>query len=323
MAIVAPFLTMTAAAFGQPEGQRVRFVWVRGPGAAGCSSQSVVARRVVARLGRDPFLDDGQVVIEGVVTREHGAWTARVEVRDLTGKRLGTRDLTSSAEDCKPIESAVTLAVALAIDPEAALRPEAEPAGPTSPSPVPTPAPAPRPAPPTPRLADQPVKVWAVLRGGVGGGFVPGVAPGFGIAVDVKPPGRFSVAAGALWFPEATTQDQNFAFGLASAFAGACVDAIAWSRGAIAACAAFHVGEIHAVTFKLEPTQPGGRLWLAPSVGVKLSHVLVGPLLLQAGVDGFAPLIRHDFIVEGLPGAGYQEPSVAGYGYMGAGVSFP
>jgi hypothetical protein len=45
--------------------------------------------------------------------------------------------------------------------------------------------------------------------------------------------------------------------------------------------------------------------------------------VLEAGIEAIAPLLRYTFRVEGLPGTVYQEPLVAGLGFVGLGVSFP
>jgi hypothetical protein len=100
-----------------------RLAWVRGEGAAGCVDGESLAGEVRARLGRDPFRGEVRQTIEGLVGRREGRWVAQLFDRDATGAAVGARELTSDAASCRALDPALALAIALAIDPEAAMRP--------------------------------------------------------------------------------------------------------------------------------------------------------------------------------------------------------
>lgn len=132
-------------------------VWVRSDGAQDCVAQDQLMTEVRARLGRDPFREPAQQRIEAAVTRERGLWLARIYEHDPDGRRIGSRVLSSSTMDCRELEAAAALAIALIIDPEASAGTPAAvaslpqdagpppPAGPQA-SPPPTPVASPPPA---------------------------------------------------------------------------------------------------------------------------------------------------------------------------------
>jgi len=101
----------------------VRFAWVRARGADACASQEQIAEQVAARLGRSPFAGDAARSIEAIVTRDARGFHAEIYERSRDGALAGMRALSSEAATCAPIEDASVLAIALAIDPEAGLRP--------------------------------------------------------------------------------------------------------------------------------------------------------------------------------------------------------
>ncbi|MGA7120005.1 MAG: hypothetical protein WBY94_07910, partial [Polyangiaceae bacterium] len=101
----------------------MRLVWVLGERTQGCADRATIARRVVARLGREVFSESAPRSVEGVVQHEGDRWDAHLYVRDGDGSLFGSRYLSSTAPDCSALDAAVTLAIALAIDPDAVARP--------------------------------------------------------------------------------------------------------------------------------------------------------------------------------------------------------
>jgi hypothetical protein len=114
-------LPILAAVRADP-GDRLRLSWVRDEGAESCAVEEDMARGVRARLGHDPFDSGAERTVEGLVRRAGERWIVRLQVRDRAGRVLGTRQIESNAPDCTSIESAAALAIALVIDPQAALR---------------------------------------------------------------------------------------------------------------------------------------------------------------------------------------------------------
>lgn len=130
-------LTATRAVAMEP----VRLAWARGEGAGVCAAEKAIAERVTARLGEGAISAGAARSIEAVVQGTEKGFRAVLYVRDATGALTGSRELTSESESCASIEAASVLAIALAIDPDAALRTVTEPA-PGSASPPVSPAPS-------------------------------------------------------------------------------------------------------------------------------------------------------------------------------------
>jgi hypothetical protein len=326
----------------------VRLVWVRGEHAEACSDGPTMASAVSSRLGETVFSDAAKRSIEGFIERVAGRWTARIYEHTASGQLVGSRELSSDAADCAPIESAVTLAIALAIDPDAALRPAgsspaaSRPVSPAAPLPpaascppcpapvCPAPAPCPMPLPcptakPCPRAeASRAVTTATVsLRGVLAGGLLPSASAGAEVAGDVSVSGAVHATVGALLLPEVRTALADLSFGLTAVWAGACVDGWGGRWGGTSLCATAMLGAIHAVVYVLEPTTPGQQLWAGVGVTPKIRVHLVGPLVWEAGGELIVPVTRQEFTVGGRPGVAFQESAVAGVGFMGLGWSIP
>ncbi len=124
------------------ERQRAHLSYVRERGASACPDEAAVRRGVVAALGYDPFIEqagaggDTARIRCSLARRRGGDWRARISVLDGDGKVIGERKLSSEAEDCGELASAVELAIAIAIDPlfvappEPMVEPEPEPSPP-------------------------------------------------------------------------------------------------------------------------------------------------------------------------------------------------
>lgn len=326
-------------------GEAVRLSWVRGPGAEACSSEAALAGRVAARLGRDPFSDRAARSIEGLVVRKDDRFSARIYVRDDKGALLGVRELDDASPTCSALDEAVTLAVALAIDPEAALQPPpptpveppppaAPPAAPSAPSiapaalpsiapAAPSIAPAARPAPSRAAPAPSaPAYGVATVRALLGFGLLPRSAAGVASSAEVGA-GRLRATAGLLWFPEARTSNEAFGFGLAAGALGGCFDAHRAPAVRLGLCAGAMGGAIHAVTYEVAPTNPGDHPWAALSLSGRLEVQPVGPLTLHLGLEALGLLVRHRFFVIGRPGTVFEQPPVGAIASAGVGVTFP
>lgn len=111
---------------------------------------------VTARLGYQPFSDEGIEMVEVQLRRSGNALAAQV-IRFNAGQETGRREMRSPTTDCSELFRAIELAVAIAIDPRAGLvrpmPPVARPVVPPAPPPTSF-ARAPRESepPPTPTL---------------------------------------------------------------------------------------------------------------------------------------------------------------------------
>jgi hypothetical protein len=80
-------------------------------------------REVTRRLGRDPFVGATRQWIEGVVRRSDDHFEVELFERDVEGRTLGARTLREATGDCRKLDEAIVLAIALIIDPSARLAP--------------------------------------------------------------------------------------------------------------------------------------------------------------------------------------------------------
>jgi hypothetical protein len=115
--IVASLLASLVALPARADKEKVRFVYVRGAGAETCPDESAIKSSVAARLGYEPFDDEAPKTIAVAVVRPKGVFQAQIEVRDATGAVKGTRRLDSKGSDCGELAGAITLAIAIAVDP--------------------------------------------------------------------------------------------------------------------------------------------------------------------------------------------------------------
>jgi hypothetical protein len=322
-----------------------RLVWVRGERTESCEDGSAIARRVSARLGREVFTESAPRSIEGVIQHEGEHWAAHVYVRDEKGKLTGSREIVNAGPDCASLDAAVALAIALAIDPEAALRPPSS----TVPAPAPAlalasapasalvcppPPPLPKPPPPCPLEKACPElpsptpsrgteSIALTFRGLVAAGLLPGASPGIALSADVPTYRALHGSAGVLFLPERKDPTGGFGFGLTAAWLGPCVEPLRGSRGALAACAKLSLGAIHSLVYKLVPTAPGDVFWAGGSLLLEGRLRIVGPLVAEAGAELFFPITQEAFSIQGQPTNVFQENTAAGLGFVGLGVSVP
>ena len=166
-----------------------------------CPDEATMRGLVAARIGYDPFVDGADTAIKIEIRPDGSEFVARVTRTSKESDKKGERSLSSTGGDCYELASSTSLAVALAVDPEAARRPIPPNTPPVSP---PAPAPTPPPAPPAPAVppagaphpqveAPKPPprrgpRIGVRVNGDVvvGAGVVPGVSvgPRLGVGVD-------------------------------------------------------------------------------------------------------------------------------------------
>lgn len=315
-----------------------RLSWVRGEGAGSCPDVRALEARVAERLGRNPFSDAAAQSIEGSVALDKSELKAELRVRDSGGIARGAREIRAQGTDCVELADAVVLAVALAIDPNAALGGPANTAAPRPPAPPPPPLapneppalaacpPARCPAPPScpearcpePRFPNMALTARALL----GAGMLPELAPGAAVAGELGGP-RVRGTLGMLYFPEVSTSDELYSFGLTAASLGAVV---AWPVGGgfeFSALGELELGTIHAVVFDTEPVDPGDRPWFAGALGPRVAFAGLAPLRLELGANLVVPFVRPEFEVRGIAGPVFQSSAVGGVFYFGLGVGAP
>jgi hypothetical protein len=317
--------------------ETIRLSWVRDDTAAACPDARVVADRVRARIGRDPFSDVATTAAEVSVERAGDAFVAHVRIRGADGAMRGERTIRSE-ESCDTAASAVALALALFVDPDAALRPppatSLSPSPPSSPTPTPTPTPATAPATATPTatatsdsVPTRPVPFIRAGSGALGAFTAPGLLPGAGwgarVTADFNLLPRLHLLATGLFLPEEPTTGGGFAFGISAFGAGGCFDLVESASFQLAPCASLLAGEIHAVVYSLQPLPPGGRIWGAGQGAARARLQVFSSLFLEADIGLFVPLVRYAFSVVGQNTPVFQETVVVPTAELAMGLSFP
>lgn len=330
----------------------VRLAWVRGEGAEGCASQQTIADGVTARLGEGAISTSAARSIEAVVAKASAGFRVVLYVRNADGSLAGSRELTSETDGCGSIEAASVLAIALAIDPDAATRP---PPIASSPSPPPGPAPVKEgpsftlqatplaPSAPSstsiapPSIAPAPVSstrrplplalttdtggAGISLRAGLGIGLLPSpfIALEIGGYVAVGP--RVEITGQALWMPEDHAADRRFAFGLTAIGLGVCGTLTRGRAYDFALCGTVWGGSLHAVVFDLAPVSPGDSAWAALSLTPRVRVRLTSRAHLDLGLHVLVPLVRRPFeLADGT--AIFQQSIVTVTPLAGVGVHF-
>jgi len=327
-------MTSSRAATVEP----VRLAWARGQGADFCASPAEIEDLVAKRLSTAPFSNLARRSIEAIVEHTEHGWRVRIQVRE--GSNLvGTRELTSDTPDCEAVQSAAVLAIALVIDPNAKL--SADPVQPPivvsseAPPPAPPPPPPPttvtsavpaQPITPKPPPPSQPCEVVPQgqaslsMRGAVAAGLVPDASPAVELVGKMPLGSSWSWLAQSLVVAESQPDDERFSFGLAAFGLGAC-----YHEGesiTVGVCASGWLGSTWAVVHALTPTHPGGRAYMAISVGPMLRMNLAGPVDVELGADLFVPLKRRAFTVTGWDEPVWRQPTVGGWGWGGLGLHF-
>lgn len=301
-------LVIATALFAVPASAQTppaaRLVYARGSGAGACPDEVAVRTAVAGRLGYDPFRPDAPLTVAATIARSRGALRAEVEVRDAAGQVTGSRQLTSSQNDCAELSAAMALAISLAIDPLGVHRertPPSTPApAPPAPPPVPTPpapsqAPAPMPAPsPSPPEAPRPVRMEVNATLGALLALLSAPAPTAGFTASVGLRWRaFSLnVEGRVDLPaEATVQgDGSASTWLALAMLAPCVHQNLARSGSLAACALGAVGVMQGASANLTAPVHDSTFYAAAGVRLAYESPRLGVFALRAHGDLLAPL---------------------------------
>lgn len=329
----AALLCLLLAGPAAAEDERYRLSWVRGKGAEECPSAEQLAASVRQRLGRDPFSVDAPRDIEGSVARIDEVWQARLNVLGPDGAVLGSRDLSTQAPTCSLLADAVTLAIALTIDPSAPLTMPENTAAAPPPEAAPAPAPArAEPAPPPVVVAPQPrAPVDRASSFGLGGsakvgvlfGALPRPAPGGELGVDLRLLRRLRVALGLAFFGEVLTAGDEFALGLTTASLGACFDVVGRPHVGLDLCGELQGGALHVVVYAPDPIAPGERAWLAARLGPRLRWKLAPPVELVLGASAVVPFLRREFHIQQNDEPVFATPGLGFFAGGGLGASIP
>ncbi|HEX5101417.1 MAG TPA: hypothetical protein VFV94_18020, partial [Polyangiaceae bacterium] len=280
--------------------------------------------------GRDPFSVVAERTIEGHVVRTASGYDADLTVRTSTDQLIGQRRVSTAGEDCTALGGAVTLAVVLTIDPNAALEPNQPSASfpidqPPSPPPLPPVAPfcAETPAPPSERATPcppppSPRAIPGTLVAAAGAlGPLPRFAPG--VALDVSlPVSPITPVFGARILVPVTTDDGHLQLGLDTLGLGACAKVASSAALALGLCAGAEGGIVTVVARDLTPVNAGPFPWVALDAGLRLIVRSSSLVRFHAGAVALFPLIRQEFQVDSPGATGFQSSAVGGLLFAGA-----
>ena len=285
-------------------------------GAQACPTAEQIRNGIASRLSRNPFRQGAPKSFEIVVRRDGERFAGTIYLRDNEQGTGAARELSSPGPSCDALVEALSLAVALAIDPNPSATPRRAPEPVSPPKPAATVCPVPPVPPVAPRRAPQLV-VQAL--------FSPNLLPkpqfgvAFETALSILP--RFRIAAGAWLYPESrtSTRSQELGFGLSAASVDACL--LLWRGYPNAAlCASPELGIIHAYVHRPVPVAPGDRVWWALASKLTLEQPVSPGVFIQWGIQAVLPMIRYRFAVTDAAGASFEQPIVAGVGFAGLGV---
>ena len=160
--VLACALGASAARAAEPERSNLgaHLIYEREPAAAICPDEPSLRAAVARRIGFDPFDEAAPRTIVCRVSRLPRGLRVRIEIGTDGTEPKATRELVSRRTDCDDLAEALTVAIAIAINPLVApARPVREPPwGPVSAPPAPVVVPV---AEPTALVADPPVAALA------------------------------------------------------------------------------------------------------------------------------------------------------------------
>lgn len=306
----------------------VRLAVVHTVGAESCLRDVDLRADVTARLGRDAFDAEALRSIEVVLARDPSAFTARIFTREDPASAPATRVLTSDPNDCARLRASVSLAVALAIDPDAPLTPpppSPPPASaPPASSPPPSSSPPPRvaPRPPDPQAWDRSDRL--AVRVGIAAGPLPAVGPVLAIGLETARAGFLRGSFGALRTLEVRNAPAPGDFGFTlTAFWGALCAGTASERFAAAACLGAQAGLVSGVVHNLGlvPVDPGDYGWLTVIVPLRAAVRIADPIVFELSAEPYLALLRQSFRLDTTTVV-FEQPPVGIYLYGGVRVRF-
>jgi hypothetical protein len=315
--MIAAQLAMARAArlahASEARGAEIRVT--RAPEAMHCRGEQDIAAEV-SRLVTRPATQ--RVEIDVLLRRAGDEYSASVRAQ---GAVAGQRQLNASGADCRPLEEALVVALALLLDPEARVdvgpeRPAAKPrTPPASDAPV---APARAPVSSKPARAQWPLSVRAAIAGAAIDGLVPHLTPG--IEAGAALVGRhWSLHGSAGSF---VTQSVEFGPGTVDADVAllrlaACLErtwAEDWRAGF---CGIGSFGALSGAARSYTTTRAETRPVWAAGLGGRFSGPIVGPLGWMAHLDVLLPLHYESFAIEGV-GTAWEMRAVGAW--LGLGV---
>lgn len=333
-------LVLGAPRGAQAEELTFRLSWVRGAGAEDCPNAEQLASAVERRLGRDAFSEPALRHIEGSVARVERSWRVQLRVMGADNAVLGSRELEADGPDCSSIADAVSLAIALSIDPAALAEQHEKMTVVPSEQPLITPSPPARSQPaPRPKLDTTTFAAPSrVPKASTPAASLTGeVAPRGLLAVGILPQPGFGAELGAelglgrslglsmsmAYLSEARTAGGQFGLSVAAGSLGLCFWALERPRAVLKLCGELMAGAVQVVVYDPIPTNPGEHLWLAPRLGPRFAFRMSEGLSLELSGFAIIPLVREEFSIVGDEKPIFQTARLSLLSSLGLRVSIP
>jgi hypothetical protein len=288
-------LALALVIFGAPvapQAPRAQLNMVRQAGAEGCADGEAMAQRV-REIAGGPVLTTSvaaPVRIDVVIVREAERYEATLSV---SGEQRGFRRLSDPGLECRGLDEAIAVTVAMLLDPHA----QAETAPISSPA-QPPPEPAPARAVSAPDSSDT-VRLRAELSAGMGMALLdkPVAQAGLGVGFANR---RFELTLGgkALQADRVSDGPGYAELQLYLAYLRACAT-IAGTRDALALalCGGPMVGVLRGGGHGYDRDRDEQMSWLAGAVGARLEATVVSPISWHFSVLAIAPLARRSLSV--------------------------
>jgi len=323
--LAAAVIATTAVLAHAQKPRAVELTWIAPDG---CPSETIVQTEIDRLLGASS--SDRRVTATASVTKREDGF--RVVLTTQSSGTKGARTL--DGKSCPALADATALILALMVDPAAAIAapastplPEKEKtkpveaksepiaatpalyAAPPPPPPLETPIEeAPKPA-DAPKPIESPVVPSSRSRGVLGAsaiadvGALPHAAFGVGLAAAWMRD-RLRLEASFAYLPGARVvmadRDAGGDFRLVLGGALGCWSFLGHESGlSLGACGGAEIGRMSASGFGVRAPHSGSATWLAVTSGLMTTYTQ-GDLALRLQLDAFAPLVRPDFVIDGI-----------------------
>jgi hypothetical protein len=362
LALCSAFGSASSAAARDPE-RGAALNWVRLPGAETCIAAGELAERVERRLERSLFVVDSLAVlsVDGAVQPAGPGFAARLALSDRAGHVLGERVIQSPQADCRTLDEAVVLVIALTLSPRHGLLPNAgialdaatermlhelfqdEPAELDS-AELTTYSVAHEPRelePPTTVRKELPVTsrsaaargrlaIQASAAGVLALGQLPSPAPGIEVALTFIPSGFWPLRLAASYLSEqtqraATLKSGEARFGLNQATLGACPWHTDGVRLRLQVCAGLALGLVHVAARGFATGSPPRSDVLFDGQAQFDLQLRAGGALLLLGAALAVPFIQRSYTYQDLDGGQeqlFRTPQLSARLGAGLGVVF-
>jgi hypothetical protein len=286
----------------------IEIAWNRAPGGETCIDRQDLVDKVEATVGHRTFVPAGRgdTTVRGTVGPDPAGrgWLAVVEAR-RAGAAAFRRELALNAFDCRQLDEAMVLVVALMVD-------SAEPEAPALTIPV---------APPSAAVSIGPDVAFAL-------GMLPGVAAGVGLASDATIPPLWPVALWANAWPLSQTLQDGSGGQLGAWTIGMGLCPLTHARAGWAAfgCAGATGGAIYSNGIGLDVARSRVRPYAQAELRAGLRVRMGGPLFARFELGAAVPVARDRYQYTQADGTVHQvfeAAAVIPLGHVGLEVRVP